>query len=58
MCLEVIKPQQEFTFDDFSGLNDINNRTQDAFRGHKTLSKVCIQKTMYLETKLQQPGCN
>ena len=53
MCLEVIKPQQEFTFDDFSGLNDINNHTQDAFRGHKTLSKV-----MYLETKLQQPGCN
>ena len=42
MCLEVIKPQQEFTFDDFSGLNDINNHTQDAFRGHKTLSKVCI----------------
>ena len=42
MCLEVLKSQEKFTFDNFSGLNDINKRSQDPFKGNKTLSKVFI----------------
>ena len=42
MCLEVLKSQEKFTFDNFSGLNDINKRMEDPSKGYKTLSKVFI----------------
>ena len=40
MCLAVLKHREKFTDADCSGLNDINKRRRDAFRGCKILSKV------------------
>ena len=55
MCLEVLKYRETVTDDSFSGLNNINKRGQDAFRGYKILSKIYL---MYLQLELQLASCN
>ena len=55
MCLEVLKYRETVTDDSFSGLNNINKRRQDAFRGYKILSKIYL---MYLQLELQLASCN
>ena len=50
MYLEVLKHRETVTDDSFSGLNNINKRRRDAFRGYKILSKIY---RIYLQFELQ-----